>query len=133
MRKFATHSLFAAGLLLSACAKSPDNIVASNVSPVLYQNLDCTGLNVEAHRINDRLNQLTGRQRQAANQDSTLTAVSLILFWPAAFFIGNEDHETEISRLRGEAEAVSYAALSKGCQTGPRMVLGAPVVSPFSQ
>jgi len=133
MKNIAKCALLISGLLLSACAKSPDNIVASSVSPVLYQNLDCNSLNVEAHRINDRLNQLTGRQREAATQDSTLTAVSLILFWPAAFFIGNEDHEAEISRLRGEAEAVSYAALSKNCQTRPRMVLGAPAISPFSQ
>lgn len=131
MKNKAKYALLASLILVSACAKSPDRIVASSVSPVLYQNMDCGTLNIEAHRINDRLNELTGRQRAAANQDATMTAVSLVLFWPAAFFIGNDDHETEIARLRGEAEAVSYAALSKNCQTGSRTILGAPAGSPF--
>ena len=103
-------------LALSACAPSPERIEASSVSPALYTGQTCAALVGESVRISRRLEELTGRQTQAANHDTAMTAVSLILFWPAAFFIGaTGDHATEIARLRGEAEAVASAARARGC------------------
>lgn len=105
----------AAALTLAACAQSPDRIEATDVSPALYAGQSCATLNTEAQRINSRLADLTGRQQRASSNDAALTAVSLILFWPAAFWIGNQDHAPEIARLRGEAQAVAAAAQQRGC------------------
>jgi hypothetical protein len=96
------------------------------VSPILYEGLNCRALYVESKRIDDRLSLLTERQHLAANQDTSVTAFSLFIFWPAAFFIGREDYEVEIARLKGEEEAVSYAAISKDCQQ-TKTLLGAPM------
>jgi len=42
--------------------------------------------------------------------------VSLILFWPALFFIkGNGATEAEVGRLKGEMEAEERAAVQKSC------------------
>ena len=106
----------AAALALTACAPSPDSIEASAVSPMLYTGQSCAALNAEAMRVNDRLADLTGRQARAANSDAAMTAVSLVLFWPAAFFIGSGgDHAGDIARLRGEAGAIATAARQRGC------------------
>ena len=106
----------AASLALAACAQSPDSIEASAVSPMLYAGQSCAALNAEALRVNDRLGDLTGRQARAASNDAAMTAVSLVLFWPAAFFIGSSgDHANDIARVRGEAEAIAAAARQRGC------------------
>jgi hypothetical protein len=45
-----------------------------------------------------------------------MTAVSLLLFWPAAFALGgNQTVETEYARLKGEYDAVQQAAILKNC------------------
>jgi len=109
-------TIIAATLALGACAQSPDSIEASSVSPMLYQGQSCAALNAEAIRVNDRLGDLTGRQADAASNDAAMTAVSLVLFWPAMFFVGSSgDHSADISRLRGEAEAIATAARQRGC------------------
>ena len=105
----------AASLTLAACAQSPDSIAARSVSPALYSGMTCPQINAEALRINARLADLTGRQQSAASSDAAMTAVTLVLFWPAAFFVGHTDHSADIAQLRGEAEALTAAARSRGC------------------
>jgi hypothetical protein len=124
--KSAVTLLMLSSVILAACAEAPERILPSSVSPVLYGGLDCRTLQVESKRIDDRLSVLTERQHKAANQDTSVAAFSFFLFWPAAFFIGREDYEVEIARLKGEAEAVSNAAVSKECQH-TRTLLGAPI------
>ena len=110
MRQIALAAPFA------GCAQSPDQIAARSVSPTLYGHLSCQQLNMEAQRVNNRLAQLTGAQQSRANRDATMTAVTLLLFWPAAFAIGaGSDHADEIAQLRGEAEAIAHAARARGC------------------
>ena len=115
MKKLALTAI--AAITLTACAQSPEQITAASVSPSVYTHMDCRALNIEASRINNRLNAVTGAQKSRADRDATMTAVSLFLFWPAAFAIGaGQDHSAEIAQLRGEAEAISHAALVKGCR-----------------
>lgn len=86
------------------------------MSPTLFAGMNCTQMNAEATRISQRLTTLTGAQQTAADNDAALTAVSLILFWPAAFFIsGGTDNASEIASLRGQAEALASAAAQRGC------------------
>jgi hypothetical protein len=42
--------------------------------------------------------------------------VALILFWPAAFFIGGNDQAPAIAQMRGEAQAIQSAAIARGCR-----------------
>lgn len=105
----------AAALALSACAPDPSSIAPAYVSPVAYSGLDCAAMNAEASRLSARLASVTGQQQEAASSDAALTAVTLILFWPAIFWIGGGDQSDELARLRGEAEALQAAAVARGC------------------
>ena len=109
-------SLICACAVMAACAKTPDQITATYISPTVFSAMNCSQMNEEANRINQRLASLTGAQQTAADNDATLTAVSIILFWPAAFFInGGADNATEIANLRGQAEGLAAAAAPRGC------------------
>jgi uncharacterized protein YceK len=105
-----------AALALSGCATAPEQIAANYVSPTAYSGHTCSQLNAEAQQINARLASATGQQAQQANSDATMTAVALILFWPAAFFIGGNDQAPAIAQMRGEAQAIQSAAIARGCR-----------------
>lgn len=110
------HLILAPVLIVAACAQAPQDIAPTPVSPVIYRGLNCSEINNEAIRINNQLVDLTGKQTKAAGTDAAMTAVSLVLFWPAAFFIGSAgDHGADIARLRGELMALSDASKAKGC------------------
>ena len=100
---------------LAACAADPNTIAPSYVSPAIYSGLNCQQLNAEAARLNARVSQVAGQQAQAASSDAAMTALTLVLFWPAVFAIGGGDQSAELARLRGEAEALQSAAIMRGC------------------
>ena len=110
-----TITAFAAAASIAGCAAQPENVAPAYISPTVYSGMNCVTLNAEAHRINARLAQATSQQERAANNDAAVTAVALVLFWPAAFFIGNKGDEAALARLKGEAEAVHAAAVQRGC------------------
>jgi hypothetical protein len=65
-----------------------------------------------------------GRLDEAASNDKAIMAVTLILFWPAAFALGGtKAQEAEYARLKGEAEAIHQAAIARKC---PGMMNPAP-------
>jgi hypothetical protein len=105
----------AAALGLAACAADPATVAPAYVSPVIYSGYDCRQLNAEAARLSARLSAVTGQQQEAANNDAAMTAITLILFWPAMFAIGGGDQSAELARLKGEAEALQAAANARGC------------------
>jgi len=103
-------------LLVSACASNPDSISAAYVSPMQYQPYDCEQLRVELLRVQDRVNTLTGQQRRQANNDAIAMGVGLVIFWPALFFLaGGNDKREELSRLKGEYDALNVVAVQKRC------------------
>jgi hypothetical protein len=114
MKKMTGLAMIAA-ITLSACAADPDSIAPAYVSPMLYDSYTCAQLNREAQRLSGQLAQVTNQQQQAANNDAAMTAVTLVLFWPALFAIGGGDQSGELARLRGEAQAIQQAAIQKGC------------------
>ena len=56
-----------------------------------------------------------GQQQATADGDAAMTAVALILFWPAVFLIGGNDQSPAIAQMTGEAEAIRAAAIARGC------------------
>jgi hypothetical protein len=108
-------SAIVAMTLVSACASKPEAIAPSYVSANAYSDYSCSQLNSEAEIVSGQLTAATGRQQSAADNDAAMTAVSLILFWPAAFFIKGDDASPELARLKGTAEAINRAAVHKGC------------------
>lgn len=105
-----------AAIALGACAKSADKVTAAYVSPLNYQQYDCTQIGQEAERISSRVQELTGVQNKKATNDAVATTVSIVIFWPALFFIGGDDATTaELSRLKGEMDAIERVSVEKKC------------------
>ena len=107
--------LVASGIL-TACATAGKDVASTYVSPMQYANYDCDQLRAESMRISGRVNQLTGRLDEAASNDKAIAGVGMILFWPALFALGGtKQQEAELSRLKGEYDAIETTATTKKC------------------
>ncbi|MEX0309904.1 MAG: hypothetical protein AB3N17_06615 [Tateyamaria sp.] len=103
-------------LVVAGCAQRPENISPTYVSPLQFQSLDCTQLRQEATRLSLRANEAAGVQNKNAKGDAAATAVALVLFWPAAFFIkGDKATAAELSRLKGQMQALEVASANQDC------------------
>jgi len=103
-------------LLLTACAKSSNEIATTYVSPEQYRTLDCNQISSELVRVSSRVADLGGRLDEAASNDAAITGVGMILFWPALFALGGTDaQEAEYGRLKGEYEALNQLSVQKNC------------------
>ena len=101
---------------LAGCADSSDNIAASYVSPLVYQDYSCSQLGAELGRVTARVAEVAGVQDSAASDDAALMGVGLVLFWPTLFFLeGDTGREAELGRLKGEVDAIERAATRKNC------------------
>ena len=107
-------------LVQSGCATTSQSIQATYVSPMTYASHDCTQLSLEADRISRRVSELTGQIDKRASDDQGQAAVAIILFWPALFFLGDNDAQNaELSKLKGEAQAIEANSISKKCLALP--------------
>ncbi|RLP81774.1 hypothetical protein D9R14_01900 [Xanthobacter tagetidis] len=103
-------------LALAGCAKSADQVSAAYVSPMQFQSYNCQQLAQEAERISARAVALTGTQNRQAASDAVVTAVAVVIFWPAAFMVGGDNAQTaELARLKGEMEAIEQVSIHKKC------------------
>ena len=115
-----------AGLIVSACATHPNNIQAAYVSPITYSAYTCDQLREELGRVGSRVDQVTGQQRSRANNDAWAFGVGMVLFWPALFFMANGDQKEELSRLKGEHDAIQLSATQKQCAAPAQSASAAP-------
>ena len=60
------------------------------VSPVAYQSYTCQQLALEAQAISTRAATLSGAQDSQRTKDGVATAATIVVFWPAAFFVGGD-------------------------------------------
>ncbi len=102
-------------LLFTMCSTSPDKIDATYVSPLQYSNYSCDQIRQELIRINRRVAELSGKQQKEATKDAVAMTVALVIFWPALFLLIGPDQKAEISRLKGEYEALETVAIEKSC------------------
>lgn len=126
---------YIAGILLvaslSGCASSPDKMAAAYVSPIQYQDYDCTQVGSELTRVSRRAQELYGRLDKTASNDAAQMAVGMVLFWPALFFLegGDGPEAAEYARLKGERDALEQVAIQKHCD--PAII--PPAVKPPEQ
>jgi hypothetical protein len=103
-------------IALIGCAKSSGEIRPSYVSPLQYQSYDCQQIGAEAQRVSLRANELAGVQDDKRDQDALATGAAIVIFWPAAFFVGGDGQTaSELARLKGEFEALEQAGIQKKC------------------
>jgi hypothetical protein len=104
-------------VVLSGCASSPDNIAATSVSTLQYENHSCRQIAAEVERVERQVNDLYYRLDKKATGDAVQMGVGLVLFWPALFFLegGDGPEAAEYSRLKGEMQALEKVAIRKNC------------------
>jgi hypothetical protein len=113
MRGFAFLSL---AVVLSACASKSSDVAPSYVSPMTYQSHTCQQLAQEAQSVSARAAQAAGAQDDKRTRDQIATGAAIIVFWPAAFFVGGDSQTAaELARLKGHMEAIEEASIQKKC------------------
>ncbi len=102
--------------LLGGCASKASEITAAYVSPVTYQSYTCQQLGMEAQAIAAKATELSGAQDQKRTNDQIATGVAIVVFWPAAFFVGGDGQvAAQLSQLKGQLSAVEQASIQKKC------------------
>jgi hypothetical protein len=103
-------------LFSASCSTSPNKISASYVSPIQYQGYSCSQIQQELVRVNSKVLEVTGQQKREATKDAWAFGVGMVLFWPALFFMIGDDKKEELSRLKGEYDALQAIAIEKDCR-----------------
>ena len=108
--------IVALGAALAGCASSSQDIMPAYVSPVQYQGYTCQQLALEAQSISTRAATLSGVQDSQRTKDGWTTAAAVIVFWPAAFFVGGDKQAAaELAQMKGQMVAVEQASIAKKC------------------
>lgn len=116
MRNIRLSFIIFLSIVMASCAKSADNIEASYVSPLKYKGYGCRQIAGEMKRISARAAKLAGVVDSNATNDGVATAVAIVIFLPAAFFIkGNGPEAVEYAKLKGEMDTLEKVAKKKNC------------------
>lgn len=111
-------ALLAVYLTAIGCAKRSEDVAASYISPLQYQQFSCSQLAAEASRVSQRAAELSGVQDSKRTKDKVATAAAIIVFWPAAFLVSGDDAQTaELARLKGEFTTIQQVSIQKNCGT----------------
>ena len=103
-------------LSMAGCASKSEDISASYVSPVMYQNYTCDQLSVEAQSVSQRAAVASGQQDKARKNDTVKTTVGVVLFWPVLLFNeGDGAKANEVASLKGQMQAIQQASVQKNC------------------
>jgi hypothetical protein len=116
MKMKTAAAVTALSIAVAGCASASKDVMPTAVSPYRYSHYDCQMLAAELDRVMVNVHNLTGRIDEAAKNDQALMAVTLVLFWPAAFALGNKSQEAEYAYLKGQADAIQQVAIVKKCQ-----------------
>jgi|ERR1700726_1828085 hypothetical protein len=76
----------------------------------------CQQLAMEAQAISTRAATLSGAQDKQRTNDGLATAAAVVIFWPAAFFVGGDKQTAaELAQMKGQMVAVEQASNAKKC------------------
>ena len=81
-----------------------------------HQQYTCQQLALEAQAVTSRAGIVSGAQDQKRSNDGLATAAAVVIFWPAAFFVGgNGQTAAELAQLKGQMVAIEQASIQKKC------------------
>ena len=108
--------IVALGAALGGCASSAADIAPAYISPAMYQQYTCAQLAQEAQGVSQRAAALSGVQDQKRTNDGLATAAAVVIFWPAAFFVGGDKQTAaELAQMKGQMVAIEQASIQKKC------------------
>ena len=102
--------------VLGGCASAASDITPAYISPVMYQTYTCPQLAQEAQAVSVRAGALSGAQDKQRTNDGLATAAAVVIFWPAAFFVGGDKQTAaELGQMKGQMVAIEQASIQKKC------------------
>ena len=103
-------------VFVAGCASKSEDIQASYVSPMMYDNYTCEQLTLEGERVSAKAASVAGVQDENRHDDKIKTAVGVVLFWPVLLFNeGDGQTATELASLKGQMNALEQASIKKNC------------------
>jgi hypothetical protein len=103
-------------LALAGCASKSSEVAPMYVSPIMYQNYTCQQIAMEAQNVSSHAAEMAGAQDDKRTRDQVATGVAVVVFWPAAFFVGGDGNTAaELGRLKGQMQALEQASVMKNC------------------
>jgi hypothetical protein len=67
-------------------------------------------------RLSTRAAALSGAQDSQHTKDGWTTAAAVVIFWPAAFFVGGDKQTAaELAQMKGQMVAIEQASIQKKC------------------
>lgn len=98
-------------IVISACAKKPEDIAPVKIDDEMYARHSCTRLNTERLKITQDLETLSAKQTSAANSDAMGV---FLLGIPWSSMSGN-DQEALISVAKGKIQAIDRRKNARRC------------------
>jgi hypothetical protein len=115
-----TILLVTLSFIVISCTSYSKDIEPIHVHLDQYRSLNCEELGHEFGQLFQRRNSLADELDEEAANDQSITAVSAVLFWPAAFALGgNKEQEQEYAQIKGEFDAVIQVGIEKRCNMRP--------------
>lgn len=103
--------------VVSGCATKAADVQSSYVSSSTYARLTCRQIVAEKEAIAGEVSRVSHAQNEQRKKDQIATGVGIVVFWPALIYNAAVGDEREnLSRLKGEYEALDRAASEKGCR-----------------
>ena len=99
-------------VLVSACAKRPENIAAVQMDTASFERLSCRQLAQEETKIRNDLDAMSAAQNSAATSDAWGV---FLLGIPWSSMSGN-DKEALIAVAKGRLDAIDLVQVTKGCE-----------------
>lgn len=102
--------------LLAGCASKSADVSAAHVSTTGYKSFSCEELVAERETLKAKIIEVAQAQDSKAGNDAAAVAVGAIVFLPVLLFLAaGDDKSGELSRLKGEFDAVTAVAKEKNC------------------
>jgi hypothetical protein len=100
---------------LVGCASRANNISATYVPPMKYQNHNCYQIKQKLDGVCEKVSILSSIQNADANSDPVALASGLISLWLPVMFMSGGSHEKDIAQLKGDIIALEQSAIEKQC------------------
>jgi hypothetical protein len=110
--------LVAGVMFLSSCAPPPKHILPTYVSPLQYEQYDCSQIGTEMESVTRQLNQMYIAVKNASNRDGWFMMGALLITGPLALVpavIDDTEATVQFAQLQGELEALEKVSIQKEC------------------
>jgi len=110
--------LVAGVMFLTSCAPAPKHILPTYVSPLQYEQYDCSQIGSEMESVTRRLNEVYIAVKKSSARDGYFMLGAVLISGPLALVpavIDDTEATVQFAQLQGELEALEKASILKEC------------------